>query len=401
MIKLERIVKNGTYSRRLVGRVKLGSFALPCCFLLIHRVHSFTTVHQASLQIQMMPAGSQTFVKEIYSRVSNLPTHRQLTAYALGAERPMMEIEDRVLYTLPPLKDRNLTKLELEFRNMLGEFAHYSQHNIDSLRDPRMRTVFEGIAASAGCAPVYRSFEVLYEDLYPLRVAGRWLYARLQQLMIDSQREREEEVNMIVQNTALSKADVEATRLAFVSVAARLNGDAFLTVDQLRESGLTNTATSVLGYDSVDDLLERLCKDDSNKVTFVDMMVGLQETAESVCGLDRCNPAEVMREIMLELKKHPPTIRTRLDSKRQQYSDHYDAMLAAFGEWESLMPEGDGRRLNVVRGCFVGAKTPPVVEALRIVYVDYAALRVAGDLIFRLVKSVMSAAASRQRRQTK
>ena len=301
------------------------------------------------------------------------------------------------IYSLPPLGDRHLTKLEKEFRDMLGDFAHFTPHDIESLRDPRMRTLFEGVAASAGCPPVYRAFEVLYEDLYPLRVAGRLVYSRLQQLMIDSQAERDQEVRLVVQKTGLEESDVETTRLAFVSVAARLNGDAFLTKDQLRDTGLTETAMHVLGFESVDDLLDNLCSDQSDSVNFVDMMIGLQETAESVCGIERCNPAQVMREIMLELKEHPPVLHTRTDSKRQQYSDHYDAMLCAFKEWESLVPQGEGRRLDVVRGCFVGAKNTPVVEALRIVYVDYAALRVAGDIIFKLVKGVMSAAASRQR----
>lgn len=303
---------------------------------------------------------------------------------------------DAALYSLPPVGDRDLTKLEVEFRNMLDEFAQYSHHDIESLRDPRMRILFEGVAASAGCQPVYRAFEVLYEDLYPLRVAGRLVYKNLQQLMADSQRERDEEVALVVKQTGLLDEDVEATRLAFVSVAARLNGDTFLTKDQLRETGLADTAMHVLGFDSVDGLLERLVKDKSGKVGFTGMMIGLQETAEEICGIEKCNPTAVMHEIMQELREHPPTMRNKLDTKRQRYSDHYDDMLVAFQEWENLVPEGQGRRLDVVRGCFVGAKNEAVVEALRVVYVDYAALRVAGDIIFKLVKGVMSALQQRQ-----
>jgi hypothetical protein len=152
----------------------------------------------------------------------------------------------------------------------------------------------------------------------------------------------------------------------------------------------------VLGFDSVDGLLERLVKDKSGKVGFTGMMIGLQETAEEICGIEKCNPTAVMHEIMQELREHPPTMRNKLDTKRQRYSDHYDDMLVAFQEWENLVPEGQGRRLDVVRGCFVGAKNEAVVEALRVVYVDYAALRVAGDIIFKLVKGVMSALQQRQ-----
>jgi len=46
----------------------------------------------------------------------------------------------------------------------------------------------------------------------------------------------------------------------------------------------------------------------------------------------------------------------------------------------------EGRAGVVLKGCFAGLKNKDVVKALRVVYVDYSALRLAGDLIFKLLK---------------
>ena len=44
------------------------------------------------------------------------------------------------------------------------------------------------------------------------------------------------------------------------------------------------------------------------------------------------------------------------------------------------MPGGESRMLDVLRGCFVGDRNEKIVSALKIVYLDYSALRIGGDL---------------------
>lgn len=44
--------------------------------------------------------------------------------------------------------------------------------------------------------------------------------------------------------------------------------------------------------------------------------------------------------------------------------------------------------LDILRGCFSGARDAKVVAGLKIVYMDYAALRLAGDLIFKLMSKI-------------
>jgi hypothetical protein len=172
---------------------------------------------------------------------------------------------------------------------------------------------------------------------------------------------------------------------------------------------LTDVALNILEFESVDQLLRRLeqhshvargkdSKHDQHhlhgKLSFTDIVIGLQKCAEEMCGVEACNPADVMQRIMWDLKQYPPTADpTAMDEKRQRFSERYDEMLSQFMEWEDVMPEGEAssRRMDVVRGCFIGARNPPVVDALRVVYVDYSPLRVAGDIIFKLVSGVMRA----------
>jgi hypothetical protein len=71
--------------------------------------------------------------------------------------------------------------------------------------------------------------------------------------------------------------------------------------------------------------------------------------------------------------------------RRDKFSKRYDDMVISFGDWEQYMPEGEGRWLEVLRGCFVGAKNDAVVKALKIVYCDYSALRLAGDTIYGIM----------------
>jgi hypothetical protein len=313
------------------------------------------------------------------------------------------------IYTLPRIT-RNLSQLEEEFRGMLEHFANYSEADLLSIADPRKRALFEGIAASAHSTPVYRAFEVLFEDLLPLRVAGRLIFTRLKAFMADSIAQREQDVQRAMNETGLYEDSVqmEEIRLMFVTTASLLNGDSYLTIEQLGKTGIiSTTATEVLGFDTPQQLLQRLDSESQDgKLTFVELMIGLYHAAESLCGMEKCNPHAVMHNLLVELNEHPPTtpandMNDKLDANRRKFSARYDEMVHAFVEWEHLLPpppvDGttEGRRMEVVRGCFVGAKNPKVVEALRIVYCDFAALRIAGDVIFKLVSSILNNRGSR------
>ena len=101
--------------------------------------------------------------------------------------------------------------------------------------------------------------------------------------------------------------------------------------------------------------------------------------------------------------------------KRKSPEDRFDAMLDAVLEWEQDLGEGpvattndanndndddddddddvddDDRLLVVLRGAFAGVHCAPVKEALRVCYLEYSALRLGGDLIFKLLKRIVAA----------
>lgn len=86
-------------------------------------------------------------------------------------------------------------------------------------------------------------------------------------------------------------------------------------------------------------------------------------------------------------------------SRRQRYSDKYDAMLETFAGWTAggeeprlLTQVGNERLRAVLRGCFAGARNRNVVYALKILYEDHAPLRMGGDLIFQLMSRVVQGA---------
>ena len=90
---------------------------------------------------------------------------------------------------------------------------------------------------------------------------------------------------------------------------------------------------------------------------------------------------------------------------RKSPDERFEEMLSTCTEWETALnwgPTGveapsaegddeDGRLLQVLKGSFAGARCEPVAEALKQVYIEYSPLRLGGDLIFKLLKRVVSA----------
>ena len=324
----------------------------------------------------------------------------------LTPDLPLPEVEQiqiRKLYTLPPV-DRDLTRLETEFRNMLEFFSQFTEADLYTIGDARVRTIFEGVIASSKEPAVYRAFEVLFEDLVPLRIAGRMINSKLKQIMEDAQTRGQTEVDAIVETTGLPSDRVEVSRLAFLTLAVVTehghDDEAHLNIEQIVESGLAETAMQLLGYDDINDFIKNVDHNQDQKVTFSELMVGLQMMAEAACDIEKCDPAEVLQAVVNQVGPSLSNPNIQLDKKRKEYSDKFDEMVNAFQDWQDVIPTGEGRRLDVLRGCFVGAANQRVVEALRVVYLDYSALRVAGNTIFSLMAALVTQLRKRQQKQT-
>jgi hypothetical protein len=301
-------------------------------------------------------------------------------------------------YTLDPVEEgKKLTELEQEFRDMLIDFSQFTNRDIRAVRNPRLRALFEGVAASYTLPEVYRAFEVLFKDYAPLRIAGRLIYGKLKQVMLEAQEERWTEVEHVSATTGMSKEDVEASRVAFLKLVVHEDDKATdMTIQQLVECGLAETVVEVLGYETFEDFLKTIDAKSSDKVGFADLMIRLQN-----CSLNNrqpeCNPALVLQEVAKRLDSNGNVLSAKesADQKTRKHIKRYNGMVEKFIEWKEFVPSGDGRRLDILRGCFVGAESKEIVDALRIVYIDYSALRMSGDLIFRIMSALVGA---RQRR---
>jgi hypothetical protein len=309
------------------------------------------------------------------------------------------EEEDLLLdaeHTLPPRDDAQLTTFEREFRNMLLEFAKFTRRDIAHVRSPRLRALFEGIAASYYIPETYRAFEVLFEDYAPLRIGGRLIYAQLKQAMLEAQLERKQEVESISKVTGLSIEEIDASRVAWLKMAVHKDDKAAqLSIQQLVDYGLAETVAEVLGHDDFERWLDSLNQNFStDEVTFCELMLALQN-----CSVDstkpECNPNTLLPEIARRLEPRQKQLDARsLNDKKKRLVTKYDSMVSSFLEWkDNVSPDKQSRKMDVLRGCFAGAESEEIVNALRIVYMDYSALRIAGDLIFKVMKTLVGSPA--------
>lgn len=339
--------------------------------------------------------------RDLLANNASEQSSQQLAADAGTATAVLTETDDKdspvlkePIITLPPRDEAQLTKFEREYRNMLTEFLQYTkQEDISHVTSPRLRALFEGIAASYHIPEVYRAFEILFEDYAPLRIGGRLIYAQLKQAMLEAQVERQKEVESLSQVTGLSKEEIEANRVAWLKMAVHHTDDkaAQLSIQQLIDFGLAETVAEVLGHDDfegwLDSFHQNLTRDE---VTFCELMMALQN-----CSVDsvrpECTPNTLLPEIAKRLEPRQNILEVRpLSEKKKRYIERYDAMVRSFLEWKGNVPaDKKSRKMDVLRGCFVGAENAEIIDALRIVYVDYSALRFAGDLIFKVMKSLV------------
>ena len=296
------------------------------------------------------------------------------------------------------------TKLGKEFYSMMSEFVAFTSRDIENISNPRFRAMYYGVKAGGLEPNVYRAFEILYEDMIPIRLAGRMIFSRLKDSMKKSiERRKQEELN-IVKATGLDLEDIDDGRRAFKAIKTNYteSKDDFLTLDQLVESGIIHTIVE-LSTDSnleqtltFDEFIDQLKVDKKGRLSFENFMIGLQQCAT----IDSEKPASckittVLQEVEERMGPIEAAKREETDENRKKkYSEQFDKMVDTFKLWEVRdiavgSAKKDSRMSLVLEGCFDGAKNRDVVNALKIVYVDYSALRVAGNLVFKLVSKLV------------
>mmetsp|Transcript_41067 Transcript_41067/g.80384 ORF Transcript_41067/g.80384 Transcript_41067/m.80384 type:complete len:383 (+) Transcript_41067:139-1287(+) len=283
-----------------------------------------------------------------------------------------------------------------EFLRLLGTFTSHPPSDVASLLEPTHRALFTGAVSALDDPPVVRAFVVLYEDLAPLRVAGRMIFNFLEEEMERSVSRRDGEVVEVAERMGIDEGDVGAGRRLFSFLAG---GGGELGVNDLVESGVADTILELSGYKTFDAFSGAAQESgEEGALTFEDFMMGLRECTEE----GECVISDLVEDVM-EAAASKGSVNGVAGSdearvgKTAKYHERYDLMLEKFEEWEPLFAGGvdqtvtgeTKRRQEVLRGCFVGARNEDIVEALRIVYVQYSALRFSGDLIFKLMTKVV------------
>ena len=341
-------------------------------------------------------------------------------------------------------EEQSMTRLEIEFRDLL-EGILYTDEEVNTVVNPRLRTVLEGITASYHDPAVYRAFEVLYCDAGPLRIAGRIMYSKLRIAIERSTAKQHEQFKSVMDTTSLTRDEIKScwsTYLKWIQFYEYedhqpQNTDnhhhhedgtiSVWAVQKLIEDGSTSMILKNLNSLSVDEAMEKINPHGHDSLPFDQLIRNVfHARALSAAKPGHQNMLNEVFEIDMDDEREMEALLSSSSSSSSwpskskcKYNRRYDEMLEQFDEWkEFIMPSSSGngddhdpdtvnsnkerkqqRRMDIMRGCFVGSENPKVVEALRVIYVDNAALRVSGDWIFKTVSVLINRQQQQERKR--
>ncbi len=294
----------------------------------------------------------------------------------------------------------------------------------------RYRTLYSGVQAASMEPAVLRSFTVLFEDYLPIRLAGRRIYNHLNNVMEDVRLERIGEIERARELCSGWDWIIKEKQQHFIEYARciwdTLMDEALLLDGEeshIGESGVIPFHCLLhLGFDEV--LTQNQLVTDRAKLEFITKQIIHEERLNSDAESDRLelreisfvefmrllyhftltssesqsrNDMESLTQLLQTIQETAMSTRRKHKAqdtstllaaaairsggsnackKRRKHSDQFDHYVATFSVWESKFMSGDDarlakqppRRLEILKGCFEGAKQSRVVAALKIVY---------------------------------
>jgi len=288
------------------------------------------------------------------------------------------------------------SKAGRRFEAMLADFRKHSEADINLVTSLRYRGLLSGTSSAINDEKVMLAFKVLYEDLGPVRMAGDLIFSKLEREL-----EKSKESNGAVNVKALGRDDscVVAARKIFDAVDADASGTVsskeLLDSDLLRSLGQCSECTCGKegSCQSVQRFMDEIDKTHpEGDLHFDEFLLASHhllyegDTSMLLFGGDDC--AEELVDEMLNGREGEIG-----QEKVDRYSKRFDGMCAEFDSWDSADSSSKAESQNprlalVLEGCFAGSKNPPVVDALKILYIDFRPLRMAGDLIFKMMRKL-------------
>jgi len=303
-------------------------------------------------------------------------------------------------------------KIKAKFDGMMTACTLPPQ-TIECIDDKKMRALFRGVSAAADDYGIRTAFQIVYEDLGPVRVAGDLIFNQLQRVAGDAS-ERSAALTDVIDDSQETAETLAATRSLF----DLLDGDASGGLDRSELLDSPELLVLIRQEDeadetAVDRFLASADTDGDGQVSFLEYCLYAAEA-----GADTSLAGRAVQDALdesMQRRRHAAadavdeeTAATAVTGRRRRKkgtpTERFDEMLTTCLEWEealqladcSIDPEPDeceaeqGRFALVLKGTFTGARNAHVAEALRLCYEDYSPLRFGGDLIFALLKRIVA-----------
>ena len=287
---------------------------------------------------------------------------------------------------------------------MLADFRRHSSADITLVPSLRFRGLLTGVSAAVKDEQVSMAFRVLYEDLGPVRVGGDLIFRKLERELVKTKDAAE-----TVRKLGREDSCVVAARTIFDAVDADASGTVsrqeLLDSDLLRSLGQCQDCTCDKkgNCQSVAKFMDEIDKTHPDgELHFGEFMVAAHHLLyEGDASLSLFGGGDAVDDLVDQLLSNDEIESNGKNGKERadRYAKRFDGMCEEFDSWEGDAEDGNSsvmtraqernpRLALVLEGCFAGAKKPPVVDALKILYVDFLPLRMAGDLIFKLMRKL-------------
>lgn len=301
-------------------------------------------------------------------------------------------------------------KYEVKFNKMVSELTLTPQA-VECIDSPKQRVLFRGVAAAAAEPQVRNAFGIVYGDLAPIRVAGDLVFGKLTSVA-EEVRKQEGLVAATDDDDGSSAALLATSRQLFDLI----DGDQSGGIDREELANSPDLMALILHNpnDSNTEAADAFMKlADENR----DGVVSFVEFVNAIAAQPQLNSVDDALAAALQSRSSDQltTKKKRGLGLRKSPEERFEAMLDQCLQWETSLGCGpgsddtsmlddecvvdvelettkndeDGRLLQVLKGSLIGARCKPVVEALKMCYLDYSPLRLGGDIIFKLLGKVV------------
>jgi hypothetical protein len=318
-----------------------------------------------------------------------------------NTRRPFLSrpLTPKCLYATPESQsttDSKPSKATLRFDAMLDVFRAHSAADIDLVTSPRFRGLLRGASAAINNQLLTRAFQVLYEDLGPVRVAGDLIFSKLEREVAKT---KASTTTLNVRALGRDDACVVAARAIFDAVDADASGtvssEELLGSDLLRSLGQCQDCTcdKVGNCQSVAKFMTEIeSSHPDGELHFDEFLMAAHHVLYEGDASVSLFGGEDSEELVDKLLRYNGDSGGE-EKAKDKSSKRFDDMCDEFDTWNdgnsmSRAQERNPRLAIVLEGCFEGSQNPKVVSALKILYVDFGALRLAGNLIFKIMRKV-------------